>query len=164
MGRDSKKNKEKCAWGVLQLLVDNLVEEYGFDKRYWLKKLSDSDFLINLFNVETGFWGEGVVFHRCKFMGEMHMKGLLSVYEIRKMQERRENTLIEYLAKKRTENDLVKARLILQTTKTYTCLRLIDTDFYWKSFEELCFLTDKELDKDIQAWEKQTGIKYEVWG
>ena len=160
MGKVSKENKEKCAWGAIQLLVENLIEEYGFDKIYWLKKLSDSDFIKDLFNLETGFWGEGVAFHTCKFMGEMHLKGLPSVYEIRKMQERREINLIEYLAKTRTDKDLGKAKLLLQTTKTYTCLKLIDTDFYWKSFEELRYLLEKELDKDVQAWEKQTDIKF----
>lgn len=148
MGKVSKENKEKCAWSALGILVDNLVDEYGFDKIYWLKKISDSDFIKDLFNFETGFWGEGVAFHTYKFMCEMHSKGLPSVYEIRKMQERRETKLIEYIAKNRTDKDLSRAKLILQTTKTYTCLRLIDTDFYWKSYEELYYLLDKELDKD----------------
>ena len=160
MGKVSKKSKEKCAWGALELLVDNLIEEYGFDKIYWLKKIADSDFLINLFNVETGFWGEGVAFHTYKFMGEMHLKGLPSVYEIRKMQERRETELIKYLAKTRTNNDESKAKSLLQSSKTYTCLRLIDTDFYWKPYEELFYLIDKELGNDIEAWEKQTDVKY----
>ena len=151
MGKVSKENKEKCVWSALGILVDNLVDEYGFDKIYWIKKISDSDFIKDLFNLETGFWGEGVAFHTYKFMGEMHLKGLPSVYEIRKMQERRETNLIEYIAKNRTDKDLSRAKLILQTTKTYTCLRLIDTDFYSKSYEELYYLLDKELDKDITA-------------
>ncbi len=164
MGKVSKKSKEKCVWGALELLVENLIEEYGFDKIYWLKKLSDSDFIKDLFNLETGFWGESVGFHTKKFMGEMHLKGLPSVYEIRKMQERRENSLIDYLAKTKTNNDKNKAKLLLQTTKTYTCLRLIDTDFYWKSGEELNYLIDKELGNDIEAWEKQLGINYSNCG
>lgn len=160
MGKVSKENKEKCAWSALGILVDNLVDEYGFDKIYWIKKISDSDFIKDLFNLETGFWGEGVAFHTYKFMGEMHLKGLPSVYEIRKMQERRETNLIDYLSKTKTNNDKDKAKLLLQTTKTYTCLRLIDTDFYWKSSEELKYLIDKELGNDIEAWEKQTDVKY----
>ena len=154
MGKVSKENKEKCAWSALGILVDNLVDEYGFDKIYWIKKISDSDFIKDLFNLETGFWGEGVAFHTYKFMGEMHLKGLPSVYEIRKMQERRETNLIDYLSKTKTNNDKDKAKLLLQTTKTYTCLHLIDTDFYWKSSEELKYLIDKELGNDIEALEK----------
>lgn len=160
MGKVSRKDKEKSAWIALGMLIDNLIEEYGFDRVYWLKHLSTSDFVIDLFNSKTGFWGEGVSFHTYRFMREMHLKSLPTVYEIKKMLESRKNKLIEYIAKKRTKRNLDKAKDIFHSTKTYTYLCIIDSDFYWKSFEELCYLVDRELDGDISAWEKQSGIRH----
>lgn len=84
MGKVSRKDKEKSAWIALGMLIDNLIEEYGFDRVYWLKHLSTSDFVIDLFNLKTGFWGEGVSFHTYRFMREMHLKSLPTVYEIKR--------------------------------------------------------------------------------
>ena len=49
MGKVSRKDKEKSAWIALGMLIDNLIEEYGFDRVYWLKHLSTSDFVIDCF-------------------------------------------------------------------------------------------------------------------
>ena len=71
MGKVSNKNKEKCAWYALGILLDRLVSEYGRDKVYWLQRISTSVFIINLFDVETGFWGEGVAFHMYQLKKEL---------------------------------------------------------------------------------------------
>lgn len=160
MVKVSKKDKEKCVWCALGMLIENLISEYGFDRIYWLKQLANSDFITDLFNLKTGFWCEDVAFHTFRFMREMHLKSLPSIYEIKNMQEHREDELIEHIAKNRTNNDFDKAKELLHTSKTYNCLQIIDSEFYWKSCEELFYLIDRELDGDVVAWEKQSGVKF----
>lgn len=81
--------------------------------------------------------------------------GKVSVTDIRKMQKRRKNKLLLFLCENVTNNDIDKAVSILYNSKTFECLMNKETDFYWKSYEELYFLMAKELAGDIIAWEKQ---------
>jgi len=72
----SKREKEECAVSALNILIDSLIKEYGHNEEFWLSHIYSSIFIRNLKNVETGYWGEGVAFHKGKLLKELISKGV----------------------------------------------------------------------------------------
>lgn len=76
MVKVSNKKKEECAISALNILVDSLIKDFGYNASFWLSHIYSSVFIQNLKDVETGYWGEGVAFHKSKFLKEMAIKGI----------------------------------------------------------------------------------------
>ena len=74
---------------------------------------------------------------------------------IRKMKRKRFVYLCEFLYKYITKGDINKAVSILYNSKTFECLQETETDLWWKSEAELKYLLQKELEGNMEAWEKQ---------
>lgn len=72
----SKQSKEECALSALNILVSNLIKEYGHNESFWLNHIYSSEFIKDLRNIDTGYWGEGVAFHKCKLLKELKSKGI----------------------------------------------------------------------------------------
>lgn len=72
----SNKQKEECIINALNILVDSLVKDYGHNETFWLFHIYSSVFIQNLKDVETGYWGEGVAFHKSKLLKELKSKGI----------------------------------------------------------------------------------------
>lgn len=73
---------------------------------------------------------------------------------VRNMQKRRVKELVKTLHKRYKVN-LDDAYKMLMNTMTYQELMKPETDFYWKSMEELKYLLSKELENNFQAWKAQ---------
>ena len=72
----SIREKEECAKSALNILVDALVKEHCYNETFWLSHIYSSIFIQNLKNMETGYWGEGVAFHKSKLLNELISKGI----------------------------------------------------------------------------------------
>lgn len=73
----SLREKEDCAISALNILVDSLVKDYGHDETFWLSHIYSTVFIQNLKDVNTGYWGEGVAFHKSNLLKELNSKGVI---------------------------------------------------------------------------------------
>lgn len=73
----SIREKEDCAISALNILVAALVKEYGYTPTFWLNYIYSSSFIKDLMNMETGYWGEGVAFHKYQLLTELKNKGVV---------------------------------------------------------------------------------------
>lgn len=72
----SKKEKEECILSALNILVDSLMKDYGHNESFWLSHIYSSVFIQNLKDIDTGYWGEGVAFHKSKLLKELKSRGI----------------------------------------------------------------------------------------
>jgi len=72
----SIRQKEDTALSALNILIAALMKEYGHNASFWLNIIYRTDFFLNLRDVNTGYWGEGVAFHRHQLLQELTAKGI----------------------------------------------------------------------------------------
>ena len=70
------REKEEFALSALNMLVSDLIINYGHSEEFWLNTIYSSAFIIDLKNVDTGYWGEGMAFHKHKLLMELKAKGI----------------------------------------------------------------------------------------
>ena len=75
--------------------------------------------------------------------------------KIELMQKERAKIMLKYLTTKITNGNIEEATKRMYTTKTFAYLKDIDSDFYWKSEEEILYLLQQELQGNMKAWEQQ---------
>lgn len=80
---------------------------------------------------------------------------MITDYQIYKMKKNRVIYLLRFLSDNVTKGDVDKAVSILYSSETFKCLQETETNFWWKSEEELKYLITKELQGDMKAWRTQ---------
>ena len=73
------------------------------------------------------------------------MGGDMEEQRIKRMMQEREAIALEIVAREKTNNDLQQAYCYLQGTRFLKDLHDIDTDFYWKSEENIAHLIRAEM-------------------
>jgi hypothetical protein len=72
---------------------------------------------------------------------------------IKRMTQEREALALEIVAKEKTNNDLQKAYCFLQSTRFLKDLYNVDSDFYWKSEENISYLIRAEMEGNWTDYE-----------
>lgn len=85
----------------------------------------------------------------------MYSGNFVSDYDIYDMKMSRIFFLLNYLTKNIVKGNTNKALSLLYSSKTFEYLQKTETNFWWKSEEELKYLLTQELNGNMSAWMKQ---------
>lgn len=133
------------------IILDACIEKWDISYSEMSKIVEKYKLCTYIKNYEDSFQSRGI--QGCVGLIEDYIQSKLNLDDIKKIQKRYKDKLLVFLSNNVTNKDIDRAVSILYSTRIYKCLMNEESDFYRKSYSELCYLLEKELSGNKVACE-----------